>query len=272
MNFKDKTILITGASAGIGYELARQLATKARTLVLVARRRQELEELKQELISANQHLTIELFAIDLSIPENLPALKSDLEEKNISVDTLINNAGVGDEALFHKAELPRLQKIVDLNVSSVLNLTHLFMEDFVAEPKGKSIVFIGSGAGIAWMPGSAVYSASKHFITALAMNLRSELKPLGIEVALVTPGPVDSEFDTHAGIDKGMKGGPSQDTRITAATCAADTIRLLEKDKALVIPGKKIRRLLNLYLWFPWWLRKKLVEKDGKELITNQSL
>jgi len=272
MYFKNKTILITGASTGIGAELARQLGKEASILILIARRQAELEKLKQELISTQPQLQVLLFTKDISLAENQYDIKAELDVKQILVDILINNAGVGDEALFYKSELPRLQTIIDLNISSVVSFTHLLIQDFVSNPKGKGIVFVGSGAGVAWMPGSAIYSASKHFITALAMNLRSELKPLGIEVALVAPGPVDSEFDQHAGINKGMKGGPAQNTRISAAECAQDTVRLLKKNKALVIPGKRIRRLMNLYLWFPWSLRRRLVERDGEKLIRNNTL
>src|SRR5699024_7971580 len=112
---------------------------------------------------------------------------------------------VGDEKYFHESDLKKLQNVIELNIKSVVSFTHLVLNQMMKSPKGKGLIFIGSGAGIAWMPGSAVYSASKHFITAFAMNLKSELKPYGIETVLVTPGPVDSEFDKNAGIEGGMK-------------------------------------------------------------------
>ncbi|MBA3986585.1 MAG: SDR family NAD(P)-dependent oxidoreductase [Flavobacteriales bacterium] len=163
MNFDNKRILITGASAGIGAELAKQLAAEANTLILVARREAELERLRNELVSINKKVNIILFAKDISQVENQQAIKDELDSKNISVDILINNAGVGDEALFHKSDLSRLQNIIDLNVSSVVSFTHLFIKDFVSKSKDKGIVFVGSGAGIAWMPGSAMIKDEKPF-------------------------------------------------------------------------------------------------------------
>lgn len=271
MDFTNKTVLITGASAGIGEALARQLGAKAQTLVLIARRQAALNRLRQELITTYPKLNVLLFAKDISVAENQQAIKEELDKQGVSVDVLINNAGVGDEALFCESDAARLRNVIELNVVSVVNLTHVFIRDFVSSPAGKGIVFVGSGAGIAWMPGNAIYSASKHFITALAMNLRAELRPLGINVALVAPGPVDSEFDQHAGISKGMKGGPSQKTRISAVACAVDTVRLLEKNKSLVIPGRKMRLLMHLYLWFPWFLRQKMLEKEGETLLQHTS-
>lgn len=251
MNFNNKIILITGASSGIGAALAVHLAKEANTLVLIARRKDALQHLKQQLLQVNPHLKVVIIAKDITIIQSQQEIKNLLDEEKIKIDMLVNNAGIGDEALFHKSETLRLQNVIDLNISSVVNFTHLFVNDFLQQPKDKAIIFVSSGAGIAYMPGSAVYSASKHFITAFAMNLNAELKPYGIDIRIVAPGPVDSEFDKHANINAGMKGGPSQTTRITAEECAADTVRLLKQNKFLVVPGKKIRRLMSFYLWFP---------------------
>lgn len=235
----------------------------------MARRQQELEQLRNKVLVGNNKLNIHLFAEDITIKQNQIEIISELNGKGLQVD-IINNAGMGDENLFHKAGLQKLEDIIELNIKSVVSFTHLFVQQIMRQPQSKGIVFIGSGGGIAWMAGSAVYSASKHFITALAITIRAELKPHGVEVALVCPGPVDTEFDIRAGIKGGMKGGPSQGTRISADQCAAEIIAALKKEKYLIFPGKKIRWLMKFYLLLPWFLRVRLLEKDGKKLFKNQ--
>jgi short-subunit dehydrogenase len=136
----------------------------------------------------------------------------------------------------------------------------------VKAPQRKAIVFIGSGAGIPWMPNSLVYSASKHFISASAMVLRAELKPIGIKVFLAAPGPVDTEFDHVAGVKGGMKGGPSQSMRISAIECATDIIQGVKRNRYLIFPGKKYNRLMNLLLYFPWKLRRWALDKEALKL------
>ncbi len=269
MDFKNKNVLITGASAGIGKALAIILAKDVALIVLVARRLQKLEDLKRNLSDVNPNVKIILFGIDISIRENQIKMLNDLKNQQIELDILINNAGMGDESLFHKSDWEKAEQIMELNNKSVISLTHLIVPNFLKNPKNKGIVFIGSGGGIAWMASSLVYSASKHFITATAMILRAELKPKGIQVNLVCPGPVDTEFDKVAGIDKGMSGGPSQKTRISAEECAEDIIKGTSKDRAVIFPGAKISRLMKLYLLLPWWLRRKILENDAKKLYNN---
>jgi uncharacterized protein len=272
MDINNKNIVITGASSGIGAALAESLATKAKTLILIARRKELLENLSQKIRTINPSLKVIICPSDITSVENQKKIIEQLKEQNIPIDILINNAGIGDEKYFHESDLDKLLNIIDLNIKSVVSFTHLIIQEMIKSPKGKGILFIGSGAGIAWMPGSAVYSASKHFITGFAMNLKSELDPYGIDITLATPGPVDSEFDKNAGIDGGMKGGPTQKTRISSTECAIDIVRQLEKNRTLILPGKKLRRLMNMYINLPWFLRKKLLLKDGKKLFNQKNV
>lgn len=261
-----ENILITGASSGIGAALAEQFAAKAKTLILVARRKELLEALTKKLEAANPELDVLYFPIDLTISQNQQEVINELNDKDIGIDILINNAGLGDENYFHESKIEKLQQIIDLNIKSVVNFTHLLLTEMMKSPSGKGILFIGSGAGIAWMPGSAVYSASKHFITAFAMNLKSELEPYGMHISIAAPGPVDSEFDKNAGIQGGMKGGPTQKARISSEECAVDIVNQLERGKTLILPGNRIRRLMKLYINLPWFIRKKMLLKDGRKM------
>ena len=247
------------------------LANDAALLILVARRLKKLEELKSNLLALNPNLKVLLFGLDISKRNNQIQMLNDLKNQQIALDLLINNAGMGDENLFHKSDWEKAEQIMELNNKSVISLTHLVVPDFLKNPKGKGIVFIGSGGGIAWMAGSLVYSASKHFITATAMILRAELKPKGIQVNLVCPGPVDTEFDKVAGVDKEMSGGPSQKTRISAKECATDIVKGIKKDSAVIFPGKKLNRLMKLYLMLPWNIRRKMVESEGKKLYKHKT-
>lgn len=271
MNLHNKNIIITGASSGIGKALAKTLASKANTLILIARRKELLEELSVQLKRQNPKLEVLCFANDITDITQQNAILEKIIKHHIEIDVLMNNAGMGDENYFHISKPEKTQQIINLNISSTVSFTHLILNEMMHYPKGKAIVFVGSGAGIAWMPGSAVYSASKHFITSFAMNLKSELKPFEISVYIAALGPVDSEFDKIAGIKGGMKGGPSQNTRISSEVCAIEIVQQLEKDRTLILPGKKIRRLMKLYINLPWFMRTNLLMKSGKQLY-QQSL
>lgn len=270
MNSSGKNIVITGASSGIGAALAEQLALKACKLILIARRKDRLHTLSKKLKIINPELTIVCFAFDITSTDRQQEIINSLRDQNISIDILINNAGLGDEKYFHQSDLQKLHQIIELNIKSVVSFTHIILREMMREPNGKGILFIGSGAGIAWMPGSAVYAASKHFITGFAMNLAAELQPYGIEVSIAAPGPVDSEFDQNAGIEGGMAGGPSQKTRISSNVCAAEIVQQMEQGKTLILPGKKIRRLMKLYINLPWFVRKKFLLKQGRKMFLQK--
>src|SRR6266498_6075558 len=165
MKFKNKNIFITGASSGIGEALALAVAKEAATLILVARRKDRLVKLSDRLRSLNPQLQIVALAKDITNASHQTEIIEELRQRHIIVDVLINNAGVGDDAVFKNANWQKLENIIELNVKSLTRITHLLIPQ-ITERKG-AIVFIGSGAGIAWMPGSVVYSASKHFVTAL---------------------------------------------------------------------------------------------------------
>jgi short-subunit dehydrogenase len=265
MDLSKKNILITGASSGIGEALATKLAKEAAVLILVARRLEQMEELKTNLIKENSQLIVKLFPKDITIRENQIYILESLKEQEIDIDVLINNAGTGDENLFHNSEWGKAEQIIDLNVKSVISFTHLIVPQFLKQPQSKCIVFIGSGGGIAWMPGSLVYSATKHFITAAAIILKAELKSKGVQVNLVCPGPVDTGFDTASDTIGGMKGGPAQGTRISAGQCADDIIKGVKKNQAVIFPGKKFNLLMQFYLLLPWVIRRKMLEKDAKK-------
>ncbi len=193
------TVLITGASSGIGLELARKLAPRARALVLVARRAERLEELKSELSARHSSLVVRTEPCDLSDPDAVDALSGRLLEDFGAVDVLVNNAGAGLQGLYEKSDWDRIYGLIRLNVMALALLTRRLIPAMVARRKG-GVLNINSGAGVAIMPGMAAYVGAKHFVTGFTETLRAELDGAGVAVSQAPPCPVETGFDEAANI------------------------------------------------------------------------
>lgn len=193
------TILITGASSGIGLELANVFARGSHDLVLVARRAERLEELKQQL-EADYHITVTTIVEDLSVDGSPERVMNAL--KGRSVDVLVNNAGSGDFGFFHKSDVEKMNRMMHLNMVSLTILTRLVLNEMIARGSGK-ILNVASVA--AFMPGptSAVYFASKAFVLSFSEALSNELEGTGVTVTVLCPGATSTEFDVVAGSDWG---------------------------------------------------------------------
>jgi uncharacterized protein len=258
------TVLLTGASAGIGRELARLLAPRVNTLVLVARRRDRLEALRAELQSANPRLNVYLAPYDLADPAAVEALLVDVAQAVDPIDILINNAGVGDQALYDQADWGRIQRMIAINTVAVARLTHGLVPAMVARHRG-GILTISSGAGIALVPGAAAYTGTKHFVTGLMETLYAELADTGVVVTQVCPGPVDTEFDAAAGIT-GMAGGPPQAVRISAEQCAREALRGFERGQPLVFPGLAYGAMMLLLGLVPRVVRRQVARRTARRI------
>jgi uncharacterized protein len=234
------TVLVTGASAGIGRELARQLAPRARTLVLLARRAGHLEALRADLLAPQPHLRVVALPADLSDEDDVQRVLTEAQEQAGPIDVLVNNAGVGDQALFDRADWPRIQRLLHTNVLAPVQLCAALVPPMVRRGRG-GVLNIGSGAGLTVMPASAAYAASKRFVDGFSEALRADLAGTGVVVTQVCPGPVDSEFDVVAGSVGGMTGAPPQFMRISAAQCAAEAIAGFDRGAPMVFPGRAYR-------------------------------
>jgi uncharacterized protein len=257
-------VLITGASAGIGRELARLLAPRARALVLVARRIERLEELRAELQAAYPRLIIHLAPCDLGDLAAGEAMLASVEQAVGAIDIFVNNAGVGDQALYDQADWARIHHLIEVNTIAVAQLTHRLVRLMVARRRG-GILVMGSGAGLALVPGAAAYAATKHFVNGLTETLRAELADTGVVVTQVCPGPVDTEFDATAGI-KGMAGGPPQFVRISAKQCAREALQGFERGKAVVFPGASYRMMMRLLGVVPLSLQRQVARRSARRL------
>src|SRR5260370_1707320 len=232
----DGAVLITGASAGIGRELAVQLAPRARMLILLARRAGHLEELRARLLARHQRLQVLTGRVDVSDENDVERALAEAGEQAGAVDVLVNNAGVGDQALADQAEWTRVRNMLRTNVLAVAQLTTALVPAMVKRGRG-GVLNMGSGAGLTVMPAAAAYSASKHFMDGFSEALRADLTGTGVVVTQVCPGPVDSEFDQIAGSAGGITGRPPQFLRISAAQCAREALAGLFHPAPRVFPA-----------------------------------
>ena len=238
--------LITGASAGIGWEFARQLASRAGSLVLVARRMERLEELHNELTKKDPNLNVHCRAVDLSQQSEVEQLCAWLEREGIAVDFLINNAGLGDRGTFATAEPERLHEMLAVNIAALTMLTRALLPRMIEKKRG-AILNVSSSAGFLPIRKMAVYAASKSYVTSFSDSLRGEVRKQGIIVSALCPGPVDTEFSSVArrNIEKQPYPSPSL-MHMPVEAVARAGLTGIERNKPLVIPGivMKITMLL----------------------------
>ena len=249
-------VLITGASSGIGRELALEFGARAETLVLVARRMDRLEQLRKELLGRYPGLKVVVLAADLSDEQEAEGLLTKVSEQAGAVDVLVNNAGLGDSVLFDRAKWARTRQILRTNIVAVAQFAAAVVPGMVERRRG-GVINIGSGAGLTVLPNAAAYVGSKHFVAGFSEALRADLSGTGVTVTEVCPGPVDSEFDEVSGSPGGMAGAPPQFFRISAAQCAREALAGFERGEARVFPGQAYRFVMRMLPLFPLWLRRR---------------
>jgi short-subunit dehydrogenase len=193
--------LITGASSGIGAELAREAARDGYDLVLVARRREPMQALATELNAAGAEVTV--VAADLGKPGAAAELMQIVGDRGLTVDMLINAAGFGDNGRFDRADPEKLSSMLNVNVVTLTELTRLVLPQMVARRRGK-VMLIASTAGFAPGPGMAVYYASKAYVINFGKAIAYEWRGTGVTVTTLCPGPTATEFAKTAGNDKSI--------------------------------------------------------------------
>lgn len=231
---QDSVILITGASAGIGAELAREFARSARVLILVARRKDRLAAMKRELEAEFKGLRVLDCACDITSRADVDGMLTEVQSQVGFVDILINNAGMGDIGLFSTAEWSKINQMLELNMTALTDLTHRLIKPMVARRSG-AIMMVSSLSSFQTLPGFAAYSGTKHYVRGFSEALRAELRPYGITVTQVCPGPVATEFASVAVNDPELA-LPSF-LEISANQCAREAVAGFKRGKAVVIPG-----------------------------------
>jgi hypothetical protein len=222
-----KVALITGASAGLGVDFARQLSARGHRLVLAARRKERLESLAKELGNARA------VAIDLSKKDGAAKLLADVEAAGEQVDLIVNNAGFGLIGRFAELDAKRLRQMIDLNVGTLTDLCRAVAPQMVARKSG-GILNVASTAAFQPGPKMAVYFATKAFVLSLTEAMHEELKPHGVAVTCLCPGPTRTEFGEVAGF-----GGNGMFDRVAMESPEVVKAGLegLDRNRAVVIPG-----------------------------------
>ena len=266
MKLDDCNALITGASAGIGREFARQLAGSARSMILVARRDERLIELADHLKREHPMLAVHVRKADLGDLRQLQDFLESLDREKLEIDLLINNAGLGDSGPFAQSDPDRNREMTLLNVATLTLITRHFLPPMIAKHHG-AILNVSSSAGFLPIPLSAVYAATKAYVTSFSEALRAELYGTGVSVCALCPGPVVTEFQQVAkreGVQPDI--GP-QFLVVTVEQVVRDALAAVEADRPIVIPGLSMKVLMLIARLMPMpvlrWVARMSPRKRG---------
>ena len=237
--------LITGASSGIGRDMARILSNKGYDLILVARDKENLEKLKNELKTK-----VEIIPLDLENADNCKKLYEQVESKKI--DILINNAGFGLIGMFNETQMSRELSMIDLNIKAVHVLTKLFLSDFIKRDSGY-ILNVASSAAFQPGPLMATYYSTKCYVYHLTLSIYEELRRLksNVKISCLCPGPVNTNFNNVANCEFKVKA-------LSSEYVANYAINKMFKNKLLIIPGFNIKLLYVFGKFIPNKLKLKI--------------
>ena len=244
------TALITGASGGIGMELARIHASKGHDMVIVARSEDKLQTLKKEL-EAKHDISVWVVAEDLSDPNSADRIYKRTNELGLHISTLINNAGFGGHGLFHQRELAKEQAMIQVNMVTLTNLTHLYLRDMIKANSGR-ILNVSSTASFVPGPLQAVYYATKAYVTSFSQAIAEEVRDYKITVTALCPGAVATGF-VEAGDLDGVEIFKTAKSPKSVATIA---YRDMEKGKLLSFNERILKFMAN---WIIPLLPRKMV-------------
>ncbi len=245
---QSETVLITGASSGIGLELARCFAADGCRLLLLARNTVALEALAKELRQAHKIEALVLTA-DLSLPETPAHTFKELQGRGVRVDVLVNNAGFGANGTFAGLPLQRQLEMIQVNITALTNLTGLFLPGMIERRHG-GVLNVGSLAGFQPGPGMAIYFASKAYVLSFTEALAEELAGTGLTVTALCPGPTATNFG-NISHDHRMR--QLNTPKMPAAAVARYGHRAFRKRRLLAIPGWQYRFLVFLVRIMPRW-------------------
>jgi short-subunit dehydrogenase len=244
-----QTALITGASSGIGEEFAKQLAGRGYDLILVARRKDRLEQLAEQL-STTAHV------IDCDLGSDAAKLPDKVAKLGVDVDLLVNNAGFGLRGHFTDLSPEREAEMVRVNCEAVVILTHAFVPPMIERGRG-GVITVASTAGMQPLPYETTYAASKAFAISFMEALSMELGNTGVKTLVVNPGPVKTEWQAVAGYDENTRLMPGM---ITVQQCVTDSLHAYDRGRRSVIPGRL----------FPWVMRATVAPKPIKLRVTER--
>ena len=249
--YDGKKVLITGASAGIGYALSKELVKRGSEVIVTARRKDRLETLAQEIekTGGKAHIFVE----DLSMPESGKKLYDQIKSAGLNIDILINNAGYGRFGELTSHERDDYSKMLQLNITTLTDLCHLYIPDMITQGGG-GIINVGSMASLSPIPYASVYASSKAYILMFSEAIRYEYQEKGIKVMALLPGGTESEFARVATeksevLSKRYQkrvGTAAGGTMQTSLEVAIECLDAFEKNKQYLICGSRNRFLYKL--------------------------
>lgn len=243
---KQESVLVTGASSGIGLELARCFAADGSNLILVARTTAAMERLAAEF-RRERKIEVQVVTADLSKPGASQAIFDAMQGRGAVVDVLVNNAGFGLHGAFAELPLTRQLEMIQVNVTSLVALTGLFVPGMVQRGRG-GVLNVGSVAGFLPGPYMAIYYATKAFVESFSEALFEELRGTGVNVTNLCPGPTESNFSKIA---RAYRSRAHQTSKMSAAEVATAGHRAFRQKRCLCVPGFKNRVLVKLAEIFP---------------------
>ena len=250
-----ETVLITGASSGIGLELAKCFAADGSRLILIARNTEALESLAKELRQSHQ-IEVRVLTADLSLSETPKRIFAELSAQKIAVDVLVNNAGFGANGVFAEIPLSRQLEMLQVNITALTELTGLFLPGMIHRRRG-GILNVGSVAGFQPGPGMMVYYATKAFVLSFTEALAEELQGSGLNVSVLCPGPTESNFGNVA---RGKKVRHVKTSKMTSAAVAVYGHRAFRQGKITAVPGWQNKVFVFLNRILPRVLPRKIVK------------
>lgn len=250
-----ETALITGASSGIGLELARCFAAAGYDLVLVARRAEALEALASEL-GAKHGTAVRVEPRDLNSPEAPAKLYADLQQAGVTIDVLVNNAGFGALGNVSSLPLDRQLDMIELNVTALTALTRLFLPGMLERRRG-GVLNVASTAGFQPGPRMAVYYATKAYVLSFTEALAEENAGSGLRVSCLCPGPTKTEFGSVSGMDQSRLFRLGTMNARAVAECG---VRGWLRGRVVVVPGLMNRMLVFAGRFVPRWGMRKIVK------------
>ena len=259
MNSTRNYTLITGASTGIGYELAKLFAKDRHNLILVARDEGKLETAKNELSKCN--VEVKILSLDLSKSEDIQGLFNYVEMNKLNVDILVNNAGIGTFGDFSEIEWVKEEALIDINIKVLTKLTKYFLPKII-ECKNGGILNVASTAAFCSGPRMAAYYASKAYVLNLTEAIYEECKNTGVKISCLCPGPVKTGFQGKAGIKKSEA---AKKYLMDAEEVAKVSYKDFKKGKLIIIPGMKNKLLVIGNKLLPRRISRKIILKTNKK-------
>ncbi|NEQ89002.1 MAG: SDR family oxidoreductase [Moorea sp. SIO2I5] len=256
------TALVTGASSGIGAELARLHAAKGGNLVLVARREEVLNKLKSELENA-YNIKATVIVADLAQPDSAEQIFAATEAAGIQIDILINNAGFGGHGKFHERDLAKDQAMMQVNMVSLVNLTHLYLQGMVSRNYGR-VLHVASTAGFIPGPLQAVYYATKAFVVSFSQAIAQELSDTNVTSTALCPGAVATGF-VAAGDLNGVSTWDNAASSESVAKCGYDAMM---KGELVKINEASLSFMVN---WVVPFLPRKTVLKMSQQTMEKNN-